>query len=254
MPTPRLPPSEQQRLAVRARPDQTPVMHMRWDQLLFLHWSFDPTVIQSTLPPGLHVDTHEGRAWVGLVPFFMRDVRPIGLPAVPVLSDFLEVNVRTYVYNDDGVPGVWFYSLDCDQPVAVEAARRLFHLNYRHAEMSASHDAATGDVALRTKRRDQPAAHSHFRYRAGGRPRRAEVGSLEFFLVERYVLFAYDAARERVGAGRVSHEPYEIRDAQVDEYDAALLEAAGLKPARSAYEHACATHAQAVAATRVVFE
>lgn len=249
-----VPPSDQQRLAVRHRPEQTPVMHMRWDQLLFLHWSFDPVQVQHTLPPGLHVDTFDGKAWVGLVPFFMREVRPLGLPAIPAISDFPEINVRTYVYDDAGLPGVWFYSLDCNQPLAVEAARRLFHLNYRHAEMSAHEDQATGDVLMRSKRRDQPAAETRVRYRAGDRPRRAEIGSLEFFLVERYVLFAYDVARERVGSGRVSHEPYEIRDAQVEEFDTALLEVAGFKPSQRQPEHACATCAQAVAATRMVFE
>lgn len=99
------------------------VMHQRWESLLFLHWRVPAATIQQTLPAGLTVDTFEGEAYLGISPFFMRQVRPTGLPAVPWLSDFLELNVRTYVYNADGVPGIWFYSLDCDQPLAVAGAR-----------------------------------------------------------------------------------------------------------------------------------
>ena len=112
------------------------VMWQRWDDLLFLHWEFDPRVIQATLPPGLTVDTHAGRAWVGVVPFRMAAVRPRVLPPVPGLSWFWELNVRTYVRDVRGRPGVWFYSLDCDQPLACAIARRFFHLNYRDADMA----------------------------------------------------------------------------------------------------------------------
>ena len=113
---------------------------MRWEQLLFLHWAWDPAEIQKTLPRGLFVDTFDGQAWLGIVPFFMRRVHPRGLPCVPWLSDFLELNVRTYVYNSAGRPGIWFYSLVCNQPLAVELAKRCFHFNYVHARMHAQVD------------------------------------------------------------------------------------------------------------------
>ena len=110
-------------------------MRQRWAGLLVLHWPIEISLIQDRLPPGLHVDTFNGQAWIGVVPFFMQRVRPTGLPPVPWLSWFLELNVRTYVHDDAGNPGVWFFSLDCNQPVAVEIARRAFHLPYQHAAM-----------------------------------------------------------------------------------------------------------------------
>ena len=99
----------------------TPIMHQTWDKLLFLHWAFPESVLRPHVPAPLQIDTFEGRAWVGVTPFTMRNVRPEGLPAVPFLSDAHELNVRTYVHYD-GVPGVWFFSLDASNPLAVLGA------------------------------------------------------------------------------------------------------------------------------------
>ncbi|RYD26824.1 MAG: DUF2071 domain-containing protein, partial [Verrucomicrobiaceae bacterium] len=137
-------PTDDLRLEMRVRPAGRPVMFQRWSGLLFLHWRMNPEEIQRRLPHGLHVDTFGGKAWVGVVPFFMERIRPVGIPAVPWLSWFLELNVRTYVYDDKGRPGVWFFSLDCNQPVAVEFARKIFHLPYQHAAMNA--EGAGGGV------------------------------------------------------------------------------------------------------------
>src|ERR1700674_4951250 len=90
--------------------NQSPVMFQRWFHLLLLHWAVEPESIQSTLPPGLQVDTLAGKGWIGLVPFFMRVVRPAGLPSIVGLSNFLELNLRTYVLDRDGRPGIWFHS------------------------------------------------------------------------------------------------------------------------------------------------
>src|SRR5437868_7771671 len=124
------------RLAAREPDGKRPqVMHHRWESLLILHWQVPPGRIQETLPDGLTVDTFEGEAFVGITPFFMRNVRPVGLPAVPWLSEFQELNVRTYVFDRCGVPGIWFYSLNCNQPLAVVGARALTGLPYFNADM-----------------------------------------------------------------------------------------------------------------------
>ena len=123
----------EERLLVRGRPKTKPVLQMQWKELLFLHWSWDAREIQATLPTGLFADTFDGKAWLAIVPFFMRKVHPMVLPCLPWLSNFLELNVRTYVHDGAGVPGVWFYSLVCNQPLVVELARRWYHLNYVHA-------------------------------------------------------------------------------------------------------------------------
>ena len=100
------------RLAEREKPKLPTVMYQRWEELLFLHWPVEPQVVAEVLPPGLGVDTYKGKAWLGVVPFSMRGVRPRFLPAVPGLSSFPELNLRTYVVDKRGRPGVWFYSLD----------------------------------------------------------------------------------------------------------------------------------------------
>ncbi|RFC43634.1 MAG: hypothetical protein DUW69_002162 [Verrucomicrobia bacterium] len=213
-------------------------MRQQWVHLLFLHWAWDAAAVQDTLPAGLTVDTFEGRAWIGLVPFFMRRVRPAGFPAVPGVSNFLELNVRTYVHDAAGRPGVWFYSLDCNQWLAVKVARGLFHLPYEHAVMSADISVATGEVDYAAGRCGQ-AEESRFLYRATGPGRAAEPGSLEFFLVERYTLFAHAARRQRLYAGRVAHEPYRVAGAEVPVWDDGMMRLAGFDAAGRPPDHRC---------------
>lgn len=222
-------PSLDQRLAHRAVPGLPFVMHQSWEQLLFLHWHFDPADIQRTLPPGLYVDVFEGRAWVAIVPFFMRGIRPRYSPTMPGLSDFLEANVRTYVHDEHGRSGVWFYSLDCNQALAVWTARTFFSLPYQRARMFASRTAG-GIIHYHTQRRGDLDA-SQFSYRLHEKTHLAEPGSLEFFLAERYLLFAHTPRGLRIG--QVNHVPYPLAEAQVDQWDSHLLTLAGLpKPNR----------------------
>lgn len=203
-------PTLAQRLALRLQPPGRPVMRQRWSRLLFAHWAVSPSVVQATLPPGLHVDTFNGEAWVGVVPFYMQRIRPVFAPPLPWLSWFLELNVRTYVYDEAGNAGVWFYSLDCNQPLAVRIARRAFHLPYHHAKMKAVRDR--GGVNYTCQRVGEPLA-SRYHYRpAGPHLREAEPGTLEFFLVERYLLFSA-SPDGRLNTGRVLHSPYQITEA-----------------------------------------
>lgn len=200
-------PDTAQRLALRETPVGRPVMRQRWSRLLFLHWPVDPVSIAARLPAGLHVDTFDGRAWIGVVPFFMDRVRPVGLPPVPWLSWFLELNVRTYVHDDHGNAGVWFFSLDCNQPLAVEIARRFFHLPYEHAVMAA--EISGQRVHYRCRRKTSGAEDAVFDYETPVVAAPAVLGSLEWFLVERYLLFSSNPAGE-IFTGRVHHAPYRI--------------------------------------------
>ena len=191
---------------MREKPGKLPVLHMRWRQLLFLHWAWDAREIQATLPAGLYVDTFEGKAWLAIVPFFMEAVHPTGLPSLPWLSNFLELNVRTYVHDGAGLPGVWFYSLVCNQPVAVNWLGG--------AIISTTSTLGCARVSIRTKRAPiacgDKVSRRHFSAMARpGRVPLRRLGSLEFFLAERYVLFA--ATRNgRLFAGRVHHLPYRL--------------------------------------------
>ncbi|GAB4162028.1 MAG: YqjF family protein [Candidatus Promineifilaceae bacterium] len=200
-----------------------PVMFQKWRDLLFLHWQVEPALIQATLPPGLFVDTFAGSAYLGLVPFFMCDIRPRLLPAVPGISNFLETNIRTYVYDKNGTPGVWFYSLDASQWLAVFVARTFFKLPYYHARMKAVR--AAGMIQYETRRRNTRARASVFHYQPQDKLSQAEPGTLEFFLVERYILFA--ETRSGLACGQVYHTPYPIQPVNVSQWDDALLEQAG---------------------------
>jgi len=227
-------PTEEQRLSVRQKPAEAPVMFQSWADLLFLHWRWDPAEVQATLPPGLHVDTFEGEAWMGVVPFWMERVRPRGLPPVPGLSWFLELNLRTYVHDENGTPGVWFYSLDCNQSIAVTIARTLFGLNYVHARQSGQRRAVPAHNRFHSQRR-HTGGQSHFDWHPEGPDQPAEPGSREFFLTERYTLFS--CHRGKLMTGRVWHEPYPLNQASIERADTDLWVDQDFAPPNRAPDH-----------------
>ncbi len=202
------------RITPRNRPEgDRVVMHQRWTDLLFLHWEVAPDIIQRTLPDGLTVDCHDGKTYIGLVPFLMERVRPVGLPSMPWISKFTEMNVRAYVIGPDGRPGVWFYSLDASRLIAVEIAKTAFHLPYVWSKMDYRRDGA--EVRYSCRRRDSGDAVS-LRYGAMGELTVATPDSLEFFLLERYLLYSHDVKRKRIYSGQVHHKPYQFSTAAVD--------------------------------------
>lgn len=210
-------------------------MRQTWRDLLFLHWVWDAGDLQARLPEGLTVETFEGHAYLGLVPFFMRRVRPVGLPAVPWLSDFREMNVRTYVRDRTGRTGVWFFSLDCDQPVAVELARRLFRLPYQHAEMAGAPESGADYICRRRGRGD---AAVRLRYRGAGAVEPARPGTVDEFLVERYRLFSGGCPGTGLRCGRVWHVPYRIVPAEWSGEVDAVFRWEGFRPPGRPPEHA----------------
>ena len=223
-------PTAEQRAATRVHPARSPVMFQSWRHLLFLHWTWDPAAIQATLPEGLFVDTHtDGQAYLAVVPFWMDAVRPRFCPPVPGLSWFLELNLRTYVHTADGTPGVWFYSLDCNNPLAVQIARTLFSLPYVHARQSGKRPDPTchlisdkspyplvqADFKSRRKTPSDDAPLNHFTYAGTSPPAAAAPGTLEYFLAERYLLFSRSHRTGRLYEGRVWHRPYTLSPANV---------------------------------------
>jgi uncharacterized protein YqjF (DUF2071 family) len=233
-----LSPTDDQRLAVRERPAGPPVMHQTWERLLFLHWRIPAEEVQSKLPRGLSVDTFDGAAWLGVVPFFMRNIRIRGMPPIPGTVNFLELNLRTYVHDEHGTPGVWFFSLDANSRLAVHGARWWYRLPYWPARMSAEIDAATNRVDYRSHRVGRPAeSASRFLYEPRGALREAAPGSLEHFLIERYVLFA-EVRPGRIASGRVCHPPYRFADASLRSWDDRLLELNGFPRAGREPDHA----------------
>ena len=189
------------------------VMRMQWLRLLFAHWPMEPAQIAAHLPAGLTLDTFDGHGWVGVVPFEMADVAPRGVPAVPGLSRFPELNVRTYVRKDDK-PGVWFFSLDAASRVAVRVARAVFHLPYMDARMSLEQQRPVDPIhytSLRTHRHE-PRAQFRATYAPTGPRFHASPGSLEHWLTARYCLYS----RNRQGhlfRGEINHPPWTLRTA-----------------------------------------
>jgi uncharacterized protein YqjF (DUF2071 family) len=218
MPTDIITPTLDDRLRFRNRPSGRSFMLHTWQNLLFLHWRVEPERIQRRLPRGLYVDTYDGAAYVGVVPFFMRNIRLRGTPALPWLSNFLELNVRTYVHDATGAPGIWFYSLDCNQPLAVWGARTFYHLPYRHARMSAT----TGGDGMLAYRSQVGERRTEFSGRLHDVVRTATPGTFEFFVAERYLLFAASRS-ERLFTGRVFHEPYPLVKATLDRWSSNLF-------------------------------
>lgn len=230
------------RLSMRRRPDRAPVMYQHWHDLLFLHWRWSAADIQRTLPDGLTVDTHDGHAWLGVVPFCMTGVRPRGLPAVPGLSNFIELNLRTYVHSADGTPGVWFYSLDCNQRLAVALARSLFALPYVFADMTKTGRLGRpgGVTRYRSQRPRQPRVDD-FVYDGAGPTAPAPPESLAWWLVERYVLFAGGRDGRPLRSGRVWHEPYEVGPVKLGPWSTTLFEANGFRPPGREPDHTMAS-------------
>jgi uncharacterized protein len=200
-------------------------MHQTWGELLFLHWSFPPELVRPLVPDGLELDLWEGRAWVGLTPFTMWGVRPALLPAVPLLSRTHELNVRTYVHRD-GFPGVWFLSLEAANPLAVWGARLAFRLPYHQAEMSLEDEANEVTFSSRRRHPGAPAAEFAARWSRHGEVREAAPGSLDFFLVERYALYAEHGNTLR--RARIHHSPWRLQEARLLALETTMLESHGL--------------------------
>lgn len=186
---------------------------MRWEKLAFLHWPFPAEEIQRRLPAGLEVDVFDGQAWIGVVPFLMNRVRLRGLFPVPGTARFPELNVRTYV-TDGEKPGVWFFSLDAANRLAVRGARTLFHLPYFDARMRIAEERGVKYESERTHR-GEPVARFRAHYRAMGSALRAPAGTLESWLTERYCLYAGDRSGQ-AWRGEVDHSPWLLAPGEVE--------------------------------------
>ncbi len=202
------------------------VMKMNWHDLLFMHYRVPAEQLRKLIPTQLEIDTFEGSAWIGVVPFRMTGVAPRFVPPVPGLSSFPELNVRTYVQLN-GKPGVWFFSLDATNPLAVRFARSTFHLKYMDAKISfrgkdQSCDGTwIGYKSTRTHKGEPPAALD-CEYRPIGDVYRAGPESLEHFLTARYCLYSANSTG-KVFRGEIDHDPWELQQAQAIINDNSML-------------------------------
>lgn len=219
------------RITPTLEPDQPVLLHQKWHHLAFLHWQVPAMELQQLIPPRLTVDAFDGLAYIGLVPFTITGVRAVLTPPLPLISSFHEINVRTYVHLDGRDPGVWFFSLDASSALAVAAARAAYKLAYYNADIDfTASDEPLPRIDFHSRRTDNPKpANARIRYRPlEGPSGPASPGTLEHFLVERYILYAEDDERQLYRA-RVHHRPYEVHRAEVPLLEETLIWAAGVK-------------------------
>lgn len=200
------------------------VLYQEWHDLLFAHWRVPAAALRPLVPPELELDRFDGSAWLGITPFMLRGIRPRGLPAFPPLSDFPELNVRTYVRMNER-PGVFFFSLDAASRAAVLAARSTYRLPYHHAAMRIERD---GDAFEYGSVRDGGDASFRARYRSTGAASEPVAGTLEHFLVERYALYAALSAGGVLTAD-IHHRPWLIQPAEADIAENTMAAAAGIE-------------------------
>jgi len=204
-------------------------MRQKWLDLAYVHWRFDVDTVRPLVPRELEIDTFDGDAWVGLIPFSMRGIGLGRGPGVPYLGSFSEVNVRTYVKRD-GVPGVWFFSLDVDRLLPAVVARLTYRLPYCWGRTShrREDDTTITHVERRWPEHTEP---TRIVVRAG---RPIEPDALDVFLTARWGL--YSPRRGGVRYAPVDHEPWPLREANLIELDDHLVRAAGL-PAPTGEPH-----------------
>lgn len=207
-------------------PVRWPVMYQTWTAIAFLHWSYPPATVQRLLPDSLKVHTFEGRAWVGVTPFLLEDLRTPVAPALPWFTSFPETNVRTYVRGPDGREGLWFFSLDAARIEPVLAARSAYALPYMWSRMSVERD---GPIMRYRGRRRWPGpipAASRITVEVGAALEPAELGEFDHYLTARWQL--YTTLGPVLARSNVEHEPWPLYRATVRELQETLVVAAGL--------------------------
>lgn len=189
-------------------------MAMRWSDLLFAHWPVDVARLRRLVPSALEIDTYDGAAWLGIVPFCMSGVRPRFVPAVPGFSAFPELNVRTYVVCQ-GKPGVWFFSLDAARRWAVRLARRFIHLPYYDAAMSCRRRGDAIEYSSVRTHQDAPTAEFAATYGPTGPVYRSQPGSLDSWLTDRFCMYVADG-QGRAYRGEIDHGPWPLQRAEAE--------------------------------------
>jgi uncharacterized protein len=201
------------------------IMTQSWHDLLFAHWPVSVDLLRSRIPAGIEVELFEGQAWLGIVPFHMTNVAPRFVPALPFVSAFPEMNVRTYVRVGDK-PGIYFFSLDAANPLAVGVARTMFHLPYFNATMEVREEHL--EIHYRSQRVDAPPAEFAATYRPTGPAHHAVPGTLEYFLTERYCLYTLDQDFHLYRLD-IHHLPWPLQQATATIETNTMADAAGLR-------------------------
>ncbi len=179
-----------------------------WEQTLWAHWPVAASALRERVSAELEIEEHDGSAWLGVMFFRVRALRARGALPVPGISSFLQLNVRTYVRGPDGLPGVWFFSIDASSRLATLGVRRIYRVPAFHSTMSL--EPVRGWQEAECARIGEPARVFSARYRATGETFHAEPGSLEWFLTERYRLFT------PTGRAEMHHDRWLLGEAEAE--------------------------------------
>jgi len=197
-----------------------------WSDLLFIHWPIEHHLLRKLVSPQLSLDTFDGQCWLGIVPFRMSHVTPRGLPPLPWISQFPELNVRTYI-TVNGIAGVYFFSLDAANQLAVALARRFFHLPYFHSQMSCLRSGDTIHYSSHRMHHSTPPAEFVASYRPIAPPTYPQTGTLEHWLTERYCL--YTVANQHVFRCDIQHRRWPLQAAELELQSTTIARAAGIQ-------------------------
>ena len=210
--------------------NQSPIFFQEWWNLLFLHWKIEPELIRPMIPDSLSIDTFNNSAWIGIIPFQMKKLRPSFLPSLNCISNFTEINLRTYVIDRHNRKGVWFFSLDTQNSFGNWIAQKLFNLNYRFAMTEFKTDSFSKhscSVLYPNSKIDE----QRFKWRDSKTVfmPSSHPDSLEFFLTERYRLFSYNKTKRVLLTGSIRHEPYVLNRPDLEEYSTGLFNKNGFE-------------------------
>ena len=206
-------------------PDEPWILRQAWNDLLFAHWPVARDRLRERVPSFLEIDTFDNEAWLSVAPFRLSDLSPRGIPALPWISSFDEINVRTYVvYN--GIPGIYFFSLDANSAMAVGGASTLFHLPYFMSDIRLQDDR--GRISFRSRRVRGAEAEFEAQYAAGGRLFEPEQGTIDYFLTERYCLYTQDTAANAYRV-EIHHAPWQLQPGEAHISINTMSDAAGLR-------------------------
>jgi hypothetical protein len=206
---------------MRAKPPGLPIMEQNWEKILFLHWPVEPTTIRPLIPPELEIDTFDNTAWIGITPFELTGLKLHPVPAIPGISSFKEINVRTYVHHN-GKPGLYFLSLNASSLLPAWAARVFYHLPYFAAEIEFTGGEASA-FQFNCRRSQNPQTRFAAKWTPGMRLRAPDTESLAFFLVERYCFFTQ--FESSVSMTRVYHPPWILDEAHLESCESTMLAA-----------------------------
>ena len=204
-------------------PDEPWILKQAWNDLLFAHWPVARDRLRELVPSFLELDTFDNEAWLSVTPFRLSDLSPRGIPALPFISSFHEINVRTYVVYKN-IPGIYFFSLDANSAMAVGGASSLFHLPYFLAEIRAEDDR----MSFRSRRTRGTEAEFEAKYSPAGRFFEPKRGTIDYFLTERYCLYTQDSAANAYRV-EVHHAPWQLHHAEAEITVNTMPDAAGLR-------------------------